>query len=122
MKVFKDIIGVAIIAGVDAVFGAKGAEVSLTPVNPPIRSVIGMFQDQKAAIIADQKELQRSCAKKARDEVRDLVTCSKSTSITALRQEIKQSVENAKRQAIEQQRKLGVEIAALARESRRAAL
>lgn len=103
------------LAGAGAM-GARGGDktVSLTT-DTQISAAIAVFQDQKAAFLTQQK----NNAKKVRDEVRVQVATAKSTTITPLRQEMRNSIEEAKRQAIEQSRKVAAESAELARDARR---
>jgi hypothetical protein len=88
-------------------------------IDTQIRAAVTIFQDQKAAFLAQVRESQKANAKKVRDEVRAQVADSKSTTIKPLREEMKQSIEDAKHQAIEQARKVAAESAEMVRDARR---
>jgi hypothetical protein len=100
-------------------FWARGAEAaaSLT-VNEQIRAAIALFQEQKAEFLKKQIDEQKSNAGKARDEVRDQVAAARPAIIKPLVQELKQSIEDAKRHAVEQNRKLVQEAIEAARTRR----
>jgi hypothetical protein len=120
VKQIKQLLLVAVFAGA-AVFGVQGADKKKgsPDVDAQIRAAVAIFQDQKAAFLAQQKDQQKNNAKKVRDEVRAQVAASKSTTITPLRQDVRQSIEEAKRQAVEQSRKVAAEAADIARDVRR---
>ncbi|HEY6227724.1 MAG TPA: hypothetical protein VI282_11440 [Verrucomicrobiae bacterium] len=120
MKAIKTITAVGVILSASA-FWAQGAEAaasSLT-INEQIRAAIAMFQEQKADFLKKQIDEQKSTASKARDEVRDqVIATAKATTIRPLVQELRQSIEEAKRLAVEQNRKLIQEATEAARTRR----
>lgn len=120
MKAIKTITAVGVILSA-SVFWAQGAEAaasSLT-INEQIRAAIALFQEQKAEFLKKQIDEQKSTASKARDEVRDqVIATAKATTIRPLVQELRQSIEDAKRHAVEQNRKLIQEATEAARTRR----
>lgn len=83
-----------------------------------IRTAINIFQDQKAQFLAQQRDEGKSHARKIRDEVRIQVVAAAKTSSLAGRQELRQAIEDAKRNAQQQARKLVEETTEAARDSR----
>ena len=119
MKAIKTItaVGVILSAGAFWAQGAEAAASSLT-INEQIRAAIAMFQEQKAEFLKKQIDEQKSNASKARDEVRDQIAAAKPATIKPLVQEMKQSIEEARQHAIEQNRKLIQEATEAARRRR----
>jgi hypothetical protein len=113
VKALKAITIVGTILGAGAL-GALGADTSIS-VSDQIRAAITLFQVQKAEFLSQQRELGRSNAGRARDEVRDEVAAAKVATIKPLVQELRQSIEDAKSHAREQSRKLTEEAAEAAR-------
>jgi len=113
------IVGLILGAGVMATRGGDGtASLSL---NDQIRAAIALFQDQKAEFLSAQRDEHKMTPGQLRKEIREQVaagTLAVRLSLAPLRQELKQSIEEAKRQAIEQNRKLVQEAAEAARSRR----
>src|SRR5688500_6284295 len=96
----------------DARAGDKTADLS------QVRVALALFQDQKAEFLAQQKEA-KNYAKKVRAEIREQMKTTQSGTLAPMRQEARKSVEEAKRQAVEQSRKVASEGAEVARDVRR---
>ena len=92
---------------------------ALPVVDTQIRAAVTIFQEQKAAFLAQVRDSQKNNAKKVRDDVRSQVAATKSATLTPLRLEMKQSIEDAKHQAVEQARKVAAESSEIARDARR---
>lgn len=110
---------VALIAAAAVSAAASAPKKALPEVDTQIRAAVTIFQEQKAAFLAQVRDSQKNNAKKVRDDVRAQVAATKSATITPLRQEMRQSIEDAKHQAIEQARKVAAESSEIARDARR---
>jgi len=89
--------------------------------NEQIHAAIALFQDQKAEFLNAQRDDHKNTPGQLRKEIREQVaaaTLTARTSLAPLRQELRQSIEAAKSQAIEQGRKLVQEAAEAARSRR----
>jgi hypothetical protein len=113
------IVGLILGAGVGATRGGDGtASLSL---NDQLRTAIALFQDQKAEFLNAQRDDHKNSPGQLRKEIREQVAAATLTarlSLSPLRQELRQSIEEAKRQSIEQSRKLVQEAAEAARSRR----
>src|SRR3954469_22189695 len=99
MKTLKDIAGIGMIVALSAL-GAWGSDGLLSGSgDTQIRTAIAMFQDQKADFLRQQRELERSGSGKLRNEVRDQIAAARAT-LRPLRTESRQSIQEAKSQAI----------------------
>jgi hypothetical protein len=99
--------------------GVRGGDGSGTlTISAEIRTAIAMFQEQKSDFLKKQREETKGCATKAREEIRDQLVGDKPATIKPLVQELRQSIEEAKRHAVEQNRKLVLEAAEAARTRR----
>ena len=111
--------GLILGAGVVATRGGDGtASLSL---NDQIRAAIALFQDQKAEFLSAQRGEHKNSPGQLRKEIREQVAATTLTarlSLAPLRQELRQSIEEAKRQSIEQSRKLVQEATEAARSRR----
>jgi hypothetical protein len=113
------IVGLLLGAGVSAMRGGDGtASLSL---NDQIRAATLLFQDQKAEFLNAQRDDRKNSPGQLRKEIREQVAATTLTarlSLAPLRQELRQSIEAAKLQSIEQSRKLVQEAAEAARSRR----
>jgi hypothetical protein len=113
------IVGLLLGAGVAATRGGDGtASLSL---NDQLRAAILLFQDQKADFLKAQRDDHKMNPGQIRKELREQVAAATLTarfSMSPLRQELRQSIEEAKRQSIEQSRKLVQEAVEAARSRR----
>jgi hypothetical protein len=127
---FSAIVGVAFVLGLACV-GTRGADSPLAqkpkierperPAKPEkavnaaeLKEIIKSFQDQKKEFLRQQKEQQRDERAKVREEL-----TSATPTVGAVRRELKDSINDAKRQAKEQGRKLLEEQKEAAKEERK---
>jgi hypothetical protein len=91
-----------------SVLATRGSDDSTSSsLDSQIRTAITLFQDQKAEFLRQQREQEKSCSGRLRDEIRSQITAARAVAtVGPLRTEARQSVEDAKRLAIEQSRKL----------------
>ena len=118
VSTIKTIMLVAMLAAAALNATASDKKKASLEVDTQIRAAVTIFQDQKAAFLAQVRDSQKNNAKKARDEVRAQVAASKAATIKPLREEMRQSIEEAKHQAVEQARKVAAESAEIVRDAR----
>jgi hypothetical protein len=117
VKTLRNIVAVGLMIGIGALATTASDDSSSSSGDSSIRTAISIFQDQRADYFRRQREQERSCSGKLREEARDQVAAAKITN-ASLRREMKISIAEAKAHALEQSRKLVEEGSGASRQSR----